>query len=276
MRLVRDCQHPLKGTAARASVSASEYVSSSLKVFAMALSIPDPDVAEPPFAGSRMKIQRARRFLEELGAELERYNANEPYTVKIVTNDMGAPSAEIAWKGVGLLPGAILGDAIHSLRTALDQMASELARRNGRSDKGVYFPFSESPETFEAAVTSRKFAKAGEDAVHLLKQFQPYRGGNDDLRAIHDLDIIDKHSTLIPAAQSRVVKISGNYKISDPLAGNHTVAGNTIYLFPPSTSLEGREILPTLKNLVELVEGVLEAFAALISAREQSTDLVRD
>jgi hypothetical protein len=39
--------------------------------------------------------------------------------------------------------------------------------------------------------------RCGNDVVKVLKSLQPYKGGNKLLRTIHDMDIADKHQSLI-------------------------------------------------------------------------------
>jgi hypothetical protein len=215
-----------------------------------------------------MKVRRAEQFIQEVQADLDAYRENEPFYVGGVNTDVFPPTVRIEWKGIGLEPGAIAGDAIHNLRTALDLMASELARLNARSDKDVYFPFSDGPDTFDEAVKRRCFHKTGDDAVALLRQFAPYRGGNEMLRTLHDLDIHDKHTALVPSGALSRVHFQGLYDIDDPKAGNFAVTADDIhYIFPENGPFGGRRMIETLKELVELVNGILETFAAMVEAR---------
>ena len=45
----------------------------------------------------------------------------------------------------------------------------------------------------------KNFDRAGPDAVRLLRTYRPCTGGNATLRALHDLDVQDKHQAFIPA-----------------------------------------------------------------------------
>src|SRR5262245_58298489 len=117
-------------------------------------------MADPLFAASRIKLERAKKFIDEFRAEESRYRADDPLSAKARTFLYGHITFELSWKGVGLLPGAIFGDAIHNLRASLDLMASELARLNGKSDKDVYFPFAHSQDNLAEAIKKKSFAKA--------------------------------------------------------------------------------------------------------------------
>lgn len=221
----------------------------------------------PPFAASEIKLERARGFINELKRELERYRASNPLTPTFETH-VTPPQIRIEHTAIGLLPGAIIGDAIHNLRTTLDLMASELARIKFKSDSDVYFPFAENEETLEAAIKSKCFQKAGEDAVTLLKEIRPYRGGNDMLRAIHDLDIQDKYTALPVTLGHFKVKLSASYNIDVPFENTITITSAEIdYLFWEGTVLNGTKCVESLEQLVEIVSRVLKAFAGLVAAR---------
>ncbi|MBI4922325.1 MAG: hypothetical protein HY834_11290 [Devosia nanyangense] len=221
-------------------------------------------MVENLFSASRMKLQRARHFITELEAALEAFKADDPVSGVMLNDQM-----QITVKPITDWPSAIVGDAIHSMRTALDLMASEMARLKNRSDKDVYFPFSDSAETFDDAIARRRFAKAGDDAVALLKTFEPYRGGNDRLRAIHDLDIQDKHTGIIVTLAQFSVQYEASYDVNNIAAG--TVKADLAamhYRFPDNASFfAGANAIETLKELVDMVEGLLEAFAALVTPR---------
>ena len=78
-------------------------------------------MADPLFAASRMKLD-ASQFIAELESELDTYRASKPVTGRL---NIATGHAEFEWIGIGLKSGAIIGDAIHNMRTALDLMASE-------------------------------------------------------------------------------------------------------------------------------------------------------
>ena len=88
---------------------------------------------------------------------------------------------------------AIFGDIVHNLRTALDLAASACVRANGKSDKGVFFPFCKEASELDAMIKRRNIDRAHPDVVSYIRSLAPYKGGNIALRAIHDLDVRDKH-----------------------------------------------------------------------------------
>lgn len=217
------------------------------------------------FRGSKTKLKRASKFITEIEAGLIAYNANDPISAE--WDYSGAePGLKISMKEVDPEMLSALGDAIHNMRTALDLMASELARINGKSDRHIYFPFAASQAEFPAAIKKRNFHLAGEDAVALIMQFAPYKGGKERLRAIHDLDIEDKHTALL-ITQHRTEGLQLSYELDAGLKPPVSVSGATIthnFLTPPLTGLP---LIKTLKELVELIDGILEAFASMLELR---------
>jgi hypothetical protein len=91
---------------------------------------------------------------------------------------------------------AVLGDAIHNLRAALDIAVSAIARARGKRFDQTYFPFATFPDDIDRMIKKRATA-AGDEAMQICRELKPYQGGNDALWGLHQADIIDKHRTLI-------------------------------------------------------------------------------
>lgn len=92
------------------------------------------------------------------------------------------------------------GSIINSIRSSLDLLASALAARNGHvGSRQVYFPVCKSLAEFQNAKSGGK-AKiknlcAADQAV--IESLRPYKGGDDLLFALHELDIMRKHRRLV-------------------------------------------------------------------------------
>lgn len=219
------------------------------------------------FSASRLKLQRAEKFISELECELNRYRQDEPLKASWVFDET-PPQVRVDWKGISDLPGAIVGDAVHNLRTSLDLMASELVRLQNRGDNDVYFPFGRDAKNLEDQIKQKNFNKAGTDAVDLLRTFKPYRGGNEELRALHDLDIRDKHKALVLLGSSLNLQVSGTYNVETLEADNPPIVkGDISYVFPEPEAFKGRPVVETLKELVQLINGILEAFTSMVALR---------
>lgn len=224
-------------------------------------------MTESLFNGSFIKLQRANRFIDDLEQMLKAFNNSQPFAARFDFS-VTPPQILLDWKGLSREVGAVLGDAVHNLRTALDLVASELARINGKSDRNVYFPFATSAAEFPGAVAKRNFDKAGQEAVDLLHTFAPYRGGNELLRAIHDLDIEDKHTALLETEKTMNIQLEGSYDITNPSTCNISLEGSSIeHYFSSESPLKGKPVIETLREAHMEVFRVVEAFRALVLAR---------
>ena len=149
-------------------------------------------------------------------------------------------------------------------------MACELVRLNQGNDNSVYFPISDAASTLDAAIKQKNFHRAGQDAINLLKSFAPYRGGNIALRAIHDLDIHDKHKAIIPTVSHFAISVVLQFKdgLIDLDRSIVTVDPDSIdIVFPKKSPFSGEKVIPTLEQLVQLVDGIVQAFSDLASLR---------
>ena len=232
---------------------------------------------EQSFRGSALKIARARKHLAELKGEIVAYIQTNPARFEInipdppvwISEGVAAVSVKFHIPGVPDELGPIIGDVVHNLRSSLDMMACELVRLSGRSDKGVYFPFCETADDIDEVIKKRNFYRAGVPAVELLKSYQPHRGGNIALRALHDLANRDKHHTLIPTAFNAASPVfdfgEDPMKRAWPpkIVGDSTAASDTRVTFPPENIFAGEEVVPTLQKLVDLTVGIVKEFAML-------------
>jgi hypothetical protein len=154
----------------------------------------------------RLKIERAKRHIRELAEEIETFFARQPYV--ILSEDNHARGQRV-WKVSvrACVPtdwSAIVGDAIHNVRSSLDLLAVEVVRfcdPARASYNHVKFPFGKSKDVFEAR--ARETIKgASREARTLFDNLKPYKGGDEALWRIHELDILDKHKAIIPVGAS--------------------------------------------------------------------------
>jgi hypothetical protein len=253
-----------------------------------------------PFAASRLKIARAKRHIGEFRDAAQQFLLSAP--ARIVAEQL--PEWEkldsIVWtvrdaRPIPIELSAILGDAIHNLRTALDLMATDLVRLNGKSTKKVYFPFAFNARELDAQIKAKNMDRAAPDALKLLRSLKPYAGGNAALRGLHDLDITDKHQALIPAVAATslppLTLIIGTH--ANPIASWDTTIthdGQMVLIMPAPGNISlgevlpaafrlvfatgnpfaGEEIVPTLPRLYEHVLSTVEAFSTLYIGRSWS------
>jgi hypothetical protein len=155
-----------------------------------------------PFEAPKLKLERARFHLKELESEVTAYFSRKPMVLVVEKpkgfEQLGSHSWTVRFREpVPKHIAPVIGDVVHNLRASLDLLACDLVRLAGKSTKEVKFPFCDNPDKLDFFIKERKFYRAGPEAVALLKTLKPYKGGNIALRAIHDLDIRDKHEALI-------------------------------------------------------------------------------
>lgn len=92
------------------------------------------------------------------------------------------------------LPAAI----VNSIRSSLDILASVLAKRNGKKpSSSTHFPIRSSASDLQDAINDierKKWLSQAEIAE--IKALKPYKGGDDSIWPMHQLDIIRKHERL--------------------------------------------------------------------------------
>lgn len=237
------------------------------------------------FEAARLKIARARYHVAALNSEMDKY-----YEQKSICYSAAYDEPYFTYRvEVRALPSliipALIGDAVHNLRSSLDIMASDIVRLNGKDPSKVYFPFANDESGLEEMIKQKKMNLASPEAVDLVRNFRPFKGGNVTLRGIHDLDIADKHQALIPVASLiKTAPSVSDFYLSDLEIGIESDGrcqitntdndwlkelGDNIpvrieLLFPEDTPFAGKEIISELQNAAKMFLGVIEAFELLI------------
>jgi hypothetical protein len=99
---------------------------------------------------------------------------------------------------------SLAGDVIHNLRSALDHLANQLAlvgcpTLTDKELRQIEFPIAETLKKYEDD-KARKVKGMRPEAVKAIDDLKLYKGGNDPLWRLHELDNIDKHRTLFTVA----------------------------------------------------------------------------
>lgn len=153
---------------------------------------------QQPFDGPKLKIARARKHIADFESEVAAYLSRDP-SVIFAELDHKTKQRGIRLRTREPIPdniSAIFGDAVHNLRVALDLLANDLVSLSGGQPKKVYFPFADSAAGLEGEI-KRKMRGASPDILTLIRSLRPYKSGNITLRALHDLDITDKHINIL-------------------------------------------------------------------------------
>jgi hypothetical protein len=233
------------------------------------------------FFSVKLKIERAKDHIHELNNKIVDYLKAKPFKVVV---EQDSKSQNHLWtlrvtKDVPCLFAAIIGDVIHNLRASLDLLATELVLASGENANNVYFPFGSDEAGLEDMIRKRHIDRAGEKIVNIVKSFKPYKGGNTLLRALHDLDITDKHKSLIPVAHYAGIKNFQMANVSGPMLTIQNLHcgpirdGMVLMSLPPANNVKiGRSFQPSLKLTIN--EEVFQTNDDLILTLNRFVELV--
>jgi hypothetical protein len=168
-------------------------------------------------------------------------------------------------------------------------MACDLVRMAGSDVEKVYFPFCDDQADLGKMIKRRKLHQAGPEVVQMVESIKPYKGGNRVLRAVHDLDIQDKHQALIPlmgvaATPPACINFFGNQDATPVPTIRSRIGkdGQAIWTMPPVHNLplgtklnadfwlmfganaaefSGHEVIKTLHEFAQLINGIVDLFA---------------
>jgi hypothetical protein len=244
-----------------------------------------------PFLGTRLKIKRAERHLRELANAARQLPMKRGYRFLLAPR-VQAGQVEIVYQPtpMPLEFAAVIGDATHNIRSAFEfaAVALTIPPIGKGKPEDAYFPTGKDRGEFEFALT-RKMKGAPSAALRLVEELEPYPGGKFGLRALHELDNLDKHKLLIPSvAHLRIDILEAFYRgESRSLSGADFRSVDEGKRFvalidcPGITSLdefriggkfkatlnitfrkgqpfEGQAIVPTLLGLVDVASGFVE------------------
>lgn len=158
-------------------------------------------------ASPKAKVGRAKKHLADLQIDVSAYHRRQPY--RIETDRESKAGYELyRFRFIEPIPevwGSAVGDVIHNLRSALDTLATALAVHNGTTSqsklKKTYFPIGSTKEIFDDKLP-RDLNGASAHARRMVKRLKPYKGGTEAFWRLHQLDILDKHTLLIPVGAS--------------------------------------------------------------------------
>ena len=155
------------------------------------------------FAGAKMKLFRSKQLFDQFATQVASFMNQRPYRLEVVEDEVTGDTSFVI-RGDATLPAewsVIIGEIIHNLRAALDLLAVDLARENGNISRSAinetYFPVASDKANFDTSGI-RKIRRLSASAQKIIADLLPYKGGNDDLWKLHQLDILDKHVLLVP------------------------------------------------------------------------------
>jgi hypothetical protein len=148
------------------------------------------------------KVERAKKHIEDLHASLEAFWKTNPNRIRF-QDDVKAGERSyylVTAKDIPLDILNVIGDALHNLRSALDHTAYAFPLATGGKRGWNQFPIVDSAAKYMSADVRGKVQTFREDVVKALDALKPYKGGNDTLWRLHELNKIDKHRLLLTAS----------------------------------------------------------------------------
>jgi hypothetical protein len=197
--------------------------------------------------------------------------------VNINIHSRNRPPGQIHMFHFRLLALAAAGDVVVNLRGALDHLAYQLTKAHRpritiKEERKIFFPICDDATGYEKArKTVIKFV--GPDAIKLIDALKPYKGGNEALFRLNELNNINKHK-LLPTIERLVLchdawigkrflykfgrpQFSGIF--ARPKVNDYVLVGGreTITKLRPGRR---EAMLPTLHYLVQYIDGIIDAF----------------
>ena len=151
-----------------------------------------------------LKIERADKHVRDLNTALDTFYATNPCGIaKKIDSQTREPIYYVSrLADIPTSISIIAGDVLNNLRSALDHLAYSLvAVGTGKTlSKQVSFPIADSAAQYKSIQFRRKIEGAGQDPIKRLDALKPYKGGNDTLWHLGQLNNIDKHRLLLTAS----------------------------------------------------------------------------
>lgn len=240
---------------------------------------------EQLFTGSKLKVKRANQHIIELQTVIGSFLKTDFYRlfIEVDSNDGSNLIRFEATKEMPCEVPLVIGDVIHNLRSALDLMTCEIVTMAGKEvDRSIEFLIRDDREKLVAAIADRKIKAVPKSIIDLIVDtIKPYKGGNNALCALNDLDIMDKHKLLIPVTSiTALVGVSmednrcnsfhdmtfavgpggklNAIKTDSVMKVTNQGTPAFAVVFAKGQPLEGQPVFPTLHQLSQLVSGIVQ------------------
>lgn len=189
------------------------------------------------------KIRRADEVITEIersAAEIS--TAPDSYEVRkgFIRSDVEFSILVKPLRKVPTRLAVVAGDAVHSMRSALDWLVAALVERNGFDvDQRHQFPICSTPEAFESELKKKRLRGISADAVKIIRDCQPFHEKNPAdhfLMVMHELNNQDKHR--LPLALAATARLNAQQMVDIDAPGGATIDNLDIPLHVDVTAAE--------------------------------------
>jgi len=171
--------------------------------------VPSPPSGNDPLLGPKLKLEWAKRHINELKRAIREFHESRPYEL-VHKNDPETGENVYRLRVHKCVPvewSAILGDCVHNLRASLDQFVCALIIANGQKpERESGFPIATRKRKLQP-FASEKIAGVSAKAERLIYALKPYKRGNLRLWKLHHLDVIDKYQGILPVGVAHAVTL---------------------------------------------------------------------
>jgi hypothetical protein len=229
------------------------------------------------FFSIREKIKRAEKHVGDFKSALARFNATQPYSLRVDTETDSESSSIQILRAEPVPPEIplIAGDAIQNMRSTLDYLVCALVRANGKiPTRFNEFPIFDSPITSSKSETRflKKVEGMRQEVIDAIRNLQPYHNGDNTLWRLHRLNVIDKHNMLV-AVWGNITAVNGLPPITDQWNGNRWMGvpgvpmtlkqGDKFSIGIPSMKVD--KSTPFFAEIVFNEPGVAEGYPAVLA-----------
>jgi hypothetical protein len=168
----------------------------SISRHAQSLSMPLPN-SLPWMESVDAKMIRAHEHIETLGREITEYLSSIDIKMQLMTAPH-LPCPWIVFHASDYIPPmrltTLIGDSVHNMRAALDNLVCSLARTLDRSCscKGTAFPYRQNEADWNANAQN-DLTGVPRPAKKIIKTLQPWVDTTSPLTILNNLSNIDKH-----------------------------------------------------------------------------------
>lgn len=177
-----------------------------------------PNVPDGHFQDAYLRLAWAKFKIDDLKAAAYRFG-EETNIVLERCRDLSRPDTHEIIQLVGREPipsriRLMFSDICHSARASLEYLACGLTRANGAAPtRWTGFPFGTDLANFNSLLQS-KVPDISAEARDEISAFKPYKGGNDFLYTLHEVNRTDKHLDLVGSVMS-LSTLSGIFSVSE-------------------------------------------------------------
>jgi hypothetical protein len=179
--------------------------------------------ADERLALINLKIERAKKHIIDLNAEIQGFLKSNPYEVAAKhdpkTGDLIFYVTRVDQTPVAI--SIIAGEVIQHIRSALDHLAYQLFMVGTRGNSGpgfhVYFLIERNSKEFEARLP-RKVEGMRQDAINAIRSIEPYKGGKGhEFWVLNELNNIDKHRLIVTIGIALRTRIGAGLLLADTI-----------------------------------------------------------